>query len=363
MPKASAYLKGIAPKATLHDLDAMMWNCTPYPFARASLRKLRRGLRKYFRLGGNSISGAVGYANDELSYDFDRGERDRHPECAEGYPPSPAPQPYPKRPPPAHLPTRQYSRKLNRALKFRDVAGFSNLLSTPPPGLECGWWLDDLVHQIAASTGPEERLEAVQVKMFSALLSSGLPIDEGAFSVALGNRNYPLLRLLIVHELTPQKRDWFSLNREVMWQLMDGYWPYPDAWCEDALNACAHLQCFGRFFPREREPAPAGFCQEHILRMSTLPVGDDFKMRLSVFYAEFAAKKDFALLSTPRNQLALGTLIELGWIDEKVVLSKAKLEHREMLLDVMHHALRVHQHDQLTRLVGIPDLTRPINRL
>ena len=100
MPKASAYLQGIAPKATAHDLNSMMWCCTPYPIGSVGgMRRLRRSLRKYFHLGGNSISGAIGYAHDELDYQFEKHQRYEDPQRAEQSPEPVAPKRYPVRQP------------------------------------------------------------------------------------------------------------------------------------------------------------------------------------------------------------------------------------------------------------------------
>ena len=325
------------------------------------MRRLRRSLRKYFHLGGNSISGAIGYAHDELDYQFEKHQRYEDPQRAEQSPEPVAPKRYPVRQPPAHLPTRQYSRKLNRAVKFRDVVEFSNLMKNPPAGLEAGWWVDALASQLVCVTGPEHRLEAVQVPMLAALLDSGLPVSPRCFHLALENRNHPMIRMLHARGLAPTP-DW-KLHRAALWQLLDGYWPHPELWCPQVLAVNLGLQSFIRFFPSARDPSPSAFTRDNILRLSSLAVGDEFKKGLSTRYGEMASSKDFKFLNTEEHHLALGTLIELGWLDENIALSTAK---QECFFEVDEHLRRAKQakdHDDLMRATASTDLTRPLNRL
>ena len=325
------------------------------------MRRLRRNLRKYFHLGGNSISGAIGYAHDELDYQFEKHQRYEDPQRAEQSPEPVAPKRYPVRQPPAHLPTRQYSRKLNRAVKFRDVVEFSNLMKNPPAGLEAGWWVDALASQLVSASGSEDRIEAVQVPMLAALLDSGLPVSDGCFRLALENHNYPMIRMLHARGLAPTP-DW-QLHRAALWQLLDGHWPHPELWCPQVLAVNLGVQSFYQFFPSENKPNPGAFTREKILRLASLPVSDEFKLGLSTFYGEMASGKHFKFLNTEAHHLALGTLIELGWLDENTALSTAK---QECFFEVDEHLRRGKQakdYDDLVRATAETDLTRSLNRL
>jgi hypothetical protein len=57
--------RGIMPHASPEQVDALLWNCTPYPFI-GDARKLRRSMRRCLRRGGGTVEGAIAYAHDEL---------------------------------------------------------------------------------------------------------------------------------------------------------------------------------------------------------------------------------------------------------------------------------------------------------
>lgn len=65
MANATTFRRGIAPKASDTDINHMVWSCSSFPFCK-DIRKIRRSLRRYFRLGGNSVEGAVNVAHEEL---------------------------------------------------------------------------------------------------------------------------------------------------------------------------------------------------------------------------------------------------------------------------------------------------------
>lgn len=69
MATIDSFRRGIRPRISPEDLNNLMWCCTPYPFT-SDIRKIRRSLRRYLRLGGGSIEGAIDAAHRELDAAF-----------------------------------------------------------------------------------------------------------------------------------------------------------------------------------------------------------------------------------------------------------------------------------------------------
>ena len=65
MATADTFRRGILPHASDEAIKRLLWNCTPFPFA-GDTRKLRRSLRKYLRLGGGAVDGAIAASHEEL---------------------------------------------------------------------------------------------------------------------------------------------------------------------------------------------------------------------------------------------------------------------------------------------------------
>ena len=71
MATTDTFRRGILPHASAEAINALLWNCSPYPFIR-DVRKMRRSIRKCLKGGGGTVDGAIGYAHDELSRAMDR---------------------------------------------------------------------------------------------------------------------------------------------------------------------------------------------------------------------------------------------------------------------------------------------------
>lgn len=65
MATVDTFRRGIFPNASDEAIHDLLWICSPYPFVQDT-RKLRRSLRKYLRLGGGTIEGAISASHEEL---------------------------------------------------------------------------------------------------------------------------------------------------------------------------------------------------------------------------------------------------------------------------------------------------------
>lgn len=75
MTTFDTFRRGILPRASAEDVNRLLWNCTPYPFA-GDVRKLRRSMRECLRGGGGTVDGAIAYAESELDRAMAEAGRD-----------------------------------------------------------------------------------------------------------------------------------------------------------------------------------------------------------------------------------------------------------------------------------------------
>lgn len=57
--------RGIVPSASDSEVNALLWNCSPFPFL-GDIRKLRRSIRRCLSRGEGTVAGAIDYAHREL---------------------------------------------------------------------------------------------------------------------------------------------------------------------------------------------------------------------------------------------------------------------------------------------------------
>lgn len=320
MPTARHLLRGIAPKASEEDLGHLMWNCTPFPFGRSKdPRKLRRNLRRYYRLGGHSVQGAVRYAGDELSREMDmhlareRGDA-RTPDDF------PLPKPYPNALKPKDQVTRAFSRALLNAFRARNLSAFSARIKRMPDGLVHGSWVSALANAMMARPGRENYVRTVQWPMLDCLVKSGLPVEVDLFGGALLSRNYVLIEILIDQGSRPEKSQ--SLYNEARAQISQGAWPLPEMWCPDLFQA-GNCEVFGAsLLPTRSEYLPlipAMQVEQVLCIHDALGVGREFIEMLSRRYAGIYDQKTVEMLDAPDYQALLGALVYLGWLDEGVI--------------------------------------------
>jgi hypothetical protein len=74
MATVDTFRRGIVPRATDDEVNQLVWCCSPYPFCR-DVRKLRRSIRRYLKLGGGTIQGALNYAHEELDRDMEAARK------------------------------------------------------------------------------------------------------------------------------------------------------------------------------------------------------------------------------------------------------------------------------------------------
>lgn len=318
------------------------------------MRKTRRRLRAYLKLGGGTVEGAVSYAHDELDFEFNQLER----RDQNGQPslspavvdPAKRPPAYPRRMRPDHPATRQYSRDLNRAIKFKDVAEFSRLLGNPPVGLEVGAWAERICKQLATMGGFSGHESTVNVAMMRAFLDSGLPCMSDLPALALSSLNQPVVALLCEHGMMSPEEP--GLAHEAFRQIIDGHWPHPDKWCPTILGGTLDQYRVAQLFPNKYRSDMRAFSVDHLTRIASLPIGESFKKSLSQAYTALSGRDDFDLLENPDHLLALGALIDWGWIDGAVAIKHANPDLSARLEGQMERARRARSHallEQSTR--------------
>ena len=77
MATIDTFRHGIMPHASDEAIHRLLWSCSAYPFI-GDVRKLRRSLRKYLRLGGGTVDGAIDAAHKELDRAFEAHRTANH---------------------------------------------------------------------------------------------------------------------------------------------------------------------------------------------------------------------------------------------------------------------------------------------
>lgn len=331
--KAHAYLRGIAPKASAEDLNDLLWSCTSFPFGMSKdIRKVRRALRRAFHEGGYSIAGAIRFSHEDLDYQMDR-HMDEKGELEEGKAVPNAPVPYKSTVEPKCPVVKAYSRALNKALKFRRVAEFRRLLAAPPASLPNvpQEWIHQLARQVAFQNNVSKYTSEERWVLMEALLDSALPMSCNVFYFALLSDNMHMLRGLIERDYPIDEID--TLHFQVMRQLGEGLWPFPEEWHPDMLHKSSHM-FWSDFFPSRKNKEPPAFHSEYIMRMHALGASDQFANACSNYYGRMD-KNDRAVMDSDAHIQTLALLVEIGWIKESVALDSAMMDNKALISEQM----------------------------
>ena len=228
----------------------------------------------------------------------------------------------PKRLPPGHAPTREFSRRLNRAIATHDTEAFARELRDLPAGLEGGWWVEEIAHQIIASQPGRSAMDRVRQSLLDAFLQSPLAREVGSNLVCLAVQDnaHSLIPTLIQAGYTTIPEGTGVFYYELLRQLEAGRWPHPELYYPDLLQTEPAMKDYANaLFPSlrpARKDMPAALNIAHMEKTRAMGVGKEFPSILTHAFCKLGeAPETLERLAKDEGCMnAIGQMLAWDWL-------------------------------------------------